>query len=139
MKVNNRVVKLTELKNTFIKKRYWTISALKDQLTLELSSAADYDVDIKGKHIEIYHKYFEYARKNLYLINLAQDVKYIPVFQIKKSDLSPELVYELEQLDDDKTLNEVVIGAIANLYESINFEYFHKSGILGKIRWEIVE
>ena len=132
-------MKLTELKNTFIKKRYWTISALKDQLTLELSSAADYDVNIKGKHIEIYHKYFEYARKNLYLINLAQDVKYIPVFQIKKSDLSPELVYELEQLDDDKTLNEVVIGAIANLYESINFEYFHKIGILGKIRWEIVE
>jgi len=132
-------VKLTEIKNTVIKKRYWTVSALKDQLTLELSSAADINVDYKGKHIEIDHKYFEYARKNLYLINLAQDVKYIPVFQIKKSDLSPELVYELEQLDDDKTLNEVVIGAIANLYESINFEYFHKNGIFGKIRWEIVE
>ena len=126
---------------TVIKKRYWTRSALKDQLTLELSSAADYKVDIKEKHIEIYHKYFEYGRRNLYLINLAQDVKYIPVFEIKKSDLSPELVYELEQLNDDndETLNEVVIGGIANLYESINFEYFHKSGILGKIRWEIVE
>ena len=132
-------MKLTELKNIFIKKRYWTISALKDQLTLELSSAADYNVDYERKHIEIYHKYFEYARKTLYLINLAQDVKYIPVFQIKKSDLSPELVYELEQLDNDETLNEVVIGGIANLYESINFEYFHKSGIFGKIRWEIVE
>lgn len=131
-------MKLTEL-NTVIKKRYWTVSALKDQLTLELSSAADYNVDYKEKHIEIYHKYFEYARKNLYLINLAEDTKYIPIFKIKKSDLSPELAYELEQLDDDETLNEVVIGGIANLYESINFEYFHKSGILGKIRWEIIE
>ena len=129
---------MTEL-NTVIKKRYWTVPALKDQLTLELSSAADYNVDYGRKHIEIYRKYFEYARKNLYLINLAKDVKYIPVFQIKKSDLSSELVYELEQLDNDETLNEVVIGGIANLYESINFEYFHKNGILGKIRWEIVE
>lgn len=132
-------MKLTTELTTVIKKRYWTRSALKDQLTLELSSASDYKVDIKEKHIEIYHKYFEYARRNLYLINLAQDIKYIPTFQIKKSDLSPELVYQLEQLDDNETLNEIIISGIANFYESINFEYFHKSGILGNIRWEIVE
>ena len=117
-------MKLTELQSNIIKKRYWTVSALKDRLTLELSSSADCKIDTKEKHIEIYRKYFKYARENLYLTNLAQDVKDIPIFKIKKLDFSPELVYQMEHLDDE-TLNEVIISGIARLYESINFEFFH--------------
>ena len=117
-------MKLTELQSNIIKKRYWTVSALKDRLTLELSSSADCKIDTKEKHIEIYRKYFKYARENLYLTNLAQDVKDIPIFKIKKLNFSPELVYQMEHLDDE-TLNEVIISGIARLYESINFEFFH--------------
>ena len=37
----------------------------------------------------------------------------------------------MEQLDDE-TLNEVIIGGIARLYESINFEFFHTKWYSGK-------
>lgn len=128
------MVELTEQQQ----KRYWTVSAIKDRFALELSSAADYNIDLNTGHIEIKHKYFEYARRNLYLTNLAREVKYIPIFEIKKSDLSSELVDELAELDN-KTLNVIIIDGISNLYESINFEFFHINAIRGKIRWVIVE
>ena len=113
----------------------YSISALMDELTLQLSSAANYKIDSKMKHIEIYRKYYEYGRRILHSINLAKE---IPMFEIKKSDLSSILISQLEDLDE-KTLNEVIIDAIANLYESISFEYYHKNGIRGKIRWKIIE
>lgn len=131
--ISNRVVKLTEQQ----KKRYWTVSAIKDRFTLELSSAADYNINPNTGHIEIYQKYFKYAAKTMYLTSLARDIKNIPIFEIKKSDLSHELVTELEE-QDKKTLNEIIIDGISNLYESINFKFFHINAIRGKIRWVIV-
>ena len=113
----------------------YSVSALKDELTLRLSSVADYNIDIKTGHIEIYHKYYEYGRKILFLINLAKE---IPVFELNKTDLSPVLISQLADLDE-KTLNEVIVEAIANLYESIAFDYFHKNGVRGKIKWKIVK
>ena len=108
---------------------------MKDELTLQLSSAAHYKIEPKIRHIEIYHKYDKYGRRILFLINLAKE---IPVFEIHKSDLSPILISQLEQIDE-KTLNEVIVEAIANLYESIAFDYFHKNGVHGKIKWKIVK
>lgn len=59
LEVSNRVVKLSE-QDSFIKKRYWTVSTLKDCLALELSSAGDYKINPNTRHIEINYKYYEY-------------------------------------------------------------------------------
>ena len=130
------MIKLQTLDNPPISKklRYFTTAALKDELTRQLSSAAVYNVNPDILHIEINYKYHEYAHKLLHYINLTKPVS---VFEIKLSDLSQELVHELQLLHPE-TLNEVIIDAISRLYESIDFKYFHESGVRGKIRWKFV-
>lgn len=128
------VVKL-QTSESEIEKRYYTTAALKDELAIRLSSTAEYHIDPKFGHIEIDYKYYAYARKLLYLTGIS--INEFPVFEIQLLDISKEVQFELEQLDDE-TLNEVVVDAISRLYESINFRYFHTSSIGGKIRWKFV-
>jgi hypothetical protein len=138
MKIINRVVKLTaELINTVIKKKYYTIAALKDELALQLSTAANYKINSEINHIEIEYKYHHYAQKLLGLTSISK-IEDISEFEIKLSDLSQILKEELEILDKE-TLNEVVVDAICRLYESVNFKQFRESRIISKIRWRFVK
>jgi hypothetical protein len=123
-----------QVSNIVIKKRHYTIAALKDELTRTLSSAAEYNVNEQSKHIEIDYKYYRYARQLLYLTSLAKE---IPVFEIRQSDIPMELKNELERLDEE-TLDEVIVDSICRLYESVNFKHFHESGVRGKIKWRIL-
>lgn len=120
-----------------IKKKYYTIAALKDELALQLSTAADHKIDYETKHIEIKYKYHHYAQKLLGLTSISK-IEDIPNFEIKLSDLSPILKQELENLEKE-TLNEVVIDAICRLYESVSFKRFRESRIISKIRWRFVK
>jgi hypothetical protein len=119
------------------KKRYYTFAALKDELTLQLSTAADYKVDPETNHIEIKYKYHNYAQKLLGLTSISK-IENIPEFEIKLSDLSPILKQELENLEKE-TLKELVVDAICRCYESINFKQFRESRIISKIRWRFVK
>ena len=130
-------MKLTELKSNILKKRYYTIAALKDELALQLSTAANYKIDYETKHIEIKYKYHHYAQKLLCLTSISK-IEDVSDFEIKLYDLSPILKQELENLDKE-TLNEVVVDAICRLYESINFKQFRENRIKGKIRWRFVK
>ena len=128
------LVKLQITDPVIYKKKYYTTSALKDELTRTLSSAAEYNINQQSNHIEIDYKYYRYAHKLLYTINLA---KPIPTFEINISDLSRELKQELQELNHE-TLSEVVIDTISRLYEGINSDYFHTNGIRGKIKWRFI-
>ena len=136
MKIINRtVVKLTELENTILKKRYYTTAALKDALTKQLSSMLETRGNCENNDENTVYKYHKYAQKLLYEINL---LKPTPVFEISIADLSQELIQELQMLHEE-ILNEVVIDAISRLYESVNFDYFHTVEIRGKIKWVFVK
>ena len=117
------------------KKRYYTIAALKDELTKQLSSTLETRGNCENNDENTVYKYHNYAQKLLYEINL---LKPIPVFEISIADLSQELVQELQILHEE-TLNEVIIDAISRLYESVNFDYFHTVEIRGKIKWVFVK
>jgi hypothetical protein len=123
-----------QVSNIIIKKKHYTIAALKDELTRTLSSAAEYNINQQSNHIEIDYKYYRYAHKLLYTINLA---KPIPTFEINISDLSRELKQELQELNRE-SLTDVVIDTISRLYEGVNSDYFHTTGIRGKIKWRFI-
>ena len=130
-------MKLTTELNTITKKRYYTTAALKDELALQLSTAANYKIDSETKRIEIKYKYHHYAQKLLCLTSISK-IEDVSDFEIELSDLSPILKQELENLDKE-TLNEVVIDAICRIYESVSFKLFRESRIISKIRWRFVK
>lgn len=120
-------------------KRKFTTAALKDELTKQLSSKIEIVGNPETLDIDIRFKYHVLAGKLLYRINLARPV---PVFEINLSDLSLELVAGLEELvvgDDDSALDDIAKDAISRMYESVNSDYFHTSGVRGKIRWRFVD
>ena len=118
-----------------IEKRYYTTTALKDELTKQLSSMLETTGNIENNDENTVYKYHKYSQKLLYEINL---LKPSPVFEISIADLSQELIQELQMLHEE-ILNEVVIDAISRLYESVNFDYFHTVEIRGKIKWRFVK
>jgi hypothetical protein len=114
------------------KKKYYTTAALKDELTKQLSSRLETSGNTENNDENTVYKYHKYAQKLLYEINL------LTIFEINVSDLSQELVQELQMLHEE-ILNEIIIDAISRLYESVNFDYFHTVEIRGKIKWRFVK
>ena len=125
--------KLNELKYN---QSMWTMSALVDELTFNLCIFATYEIDLVTKHIIFNHKYIDSGRQNLFYVNIVEDPSKI-VFKIDRRDLKPKIISELAELDSESR-NTVITEAVARVYESINYQYFHKNGIHGKIRWELV-
>ena len=124
----------------------WSDSKIEDEFMLNLSS---YDESIVyGCHdnskkkdlcdsLVIYYPYQEQVRKNLYKINLSD--KSI-IFEINQNHLHPKLqkeLFKVRQINNNR-YEKIVTNAIGRLYESENFEYFHTSGIRGKIVWKII-
>jgi len=121
-------------------KNPWSISKIEEELILHFSSFAhsEQDIDEEGNEIIIVkHPYQIIAQRILYRINISNPV---PFFEIHESFLHPKLRQELLELKryDSDEFNKVVTNAVNRLYESINYEYFHTSGISGKIFWRIV-
>jgi hypothetical protein len=114
----------------------WSLSKIEDELVLHLSSYAEADL-LDENEILILHPYQEEAEFLIYRINSA---KPIPDFIIYECLLPTKLRQEL--LDVKKygkgEFNNVVTNALKRLYESIDHEYFHTSGIGGKIYWRIL-
>ena len=129
------LVKLQITDPVINKKKYYTTAALKDELTKQLSSRLETFGNSENNDENTVYKYRKYAKKLLYEINL---LKPTPVFEISVSDLSQELVQELQMLHEE-ILNEIIIDVISRLYESVNFDYFHTVEIRGKIKWRFVK
>jgi hypothetical protein len=94
----------------------YTPGALEDRLLIEIHSK---------------QKYIEKARRLIYRINVS---KPWPTFVISEGDIPLELVKALEGLGDI-TMKRIVTNVIRRLYESVNFDYYHTSGMYSKVRW----
>ena len=89
----------------------------------------DFSIDTKDpKSIEkkiyddrwYYYKAYHYQKLGLFLRKDA------PPFKVSLSHLSPEIIYELFQIDDkDRTF--VLKQAVSRIFEDINFDLYHNS------------
>jgi hypothetical protein len=114
---------------------FWTKEKLIDELVLCLGSVSSYDLNEVTKQIYITHKYYDHAEWFIYRINVYKPT---PQFIINRSDLSNRLKKEIVCLrSTPTTLNEVMTTAVRRIVESVNPEYYHLSGIHGKIRWRL--
>jgi hypothetical protein len=113
---------------------YWTISALEDELTFELSSACVFTINKNTSTIHIRRKYYEQAEYNFYRMNFLRPP---PEFIINRSDLTPRLQSELSGLykSSPKKFEKVVTNTVENIIETINHRYFHVGNIAAKVRW----
>jgi hypothetical protein len=98
----------------------YTPAALEDTLLFEIHSK---------------QKYIERAERLIHRINVSNPW---PTFVISERDIPSELVKALESLGDI-TMKRIVTNVIRRLYESVNFEYYHTSGIYSKVRWGFEE
>jgi hypothetical protein len=114
----------------------WSSSKKEDELFLHLSSYPETEI-LNKNEILIRHPYQEEAEFLLYQINLA---KPIPNFIIFDCLLPKKLRQELIDVKnyDIEEFNRIVTNALKRLYESIDYEYFHLSGIGGKIYWRFL-
>ncbi|MDR4512336.1 MAG: hypothetical protein MRJ93_11610 [Nitrososphaeraceae archaeon] len=122
-------------------KQVWSLSKIEEELVLHLNSFAYSekidDTENGNQIIRITHPYQLKAQYFLYRINISYP---IPVFEIHESLLHPKLRQELIDLNKIGLydFNKVITNAVKRLYESIDYEYFHTSGVAGKIYWRIV-
>jgi hypothetical protein len=100
----------------------------------DINKFFNYDSNTIEKY---YYPYQEQARNNLYKINLSDKSV---IFEINQNHLHLKLqkeLFKVRQLNN-KRYEKIVTNTIGRLYESENFEYFHTSGIRGKIFWKII-
>lgn len=146
-KIEKYIVNDTERKNITNKfNGEWSDSKIEDELMLNLSCYAEsivYDYHNNNEKRElydslvIYYPYQEQARENLYKINLSNRPI---IFEIYQCHLHPKLqkeLFKVKQIDNNR-YERIVTNSVKRLYESENFEYFHTSGIRGKIFWKII-
>lgn len=116
---------------------YWTIAALEDELTFELSSVTTFTIDKYTGTIHISHKYYEQAESNLSRMNIWKPQ---PEFIINRSDLTPRVQFELTDLykSNPKKFEKIVTNAVQVILEAINHRYFHLYNIASKVKWSFV-
>jgi hypothetical protein len=103
----------------------YVTSGLIDELFFCLCSVNTFSIDENTKEIHISHKYYDQAESLIYCIAVWKPT---PQFVINISDLPPKLKNELEDLISiPKTLETVLIKAVGQIFENINFRYYHLS------------
>ena len=100
-----------------------------NQFYYDYNKELDFSIDTKDpKSIEkkiyddrwYYYKAYHYQKLGLFLRKDA------PPFKVSLSHLSPEIIYELCQIDDkDRTF--VLKQAVSRIFEDINFDLYHNS------------
>ena len=88
------------------------------ELELDFSENPNISFDIDDRWY--YYKAYHYQKLGVFLR------KDSPPFKVSLSHLSPEIIYELSQLDEkDRTF--VLKQAVGRIFEDINFNLFHDS------------
>jgi hypothetical protein len=114
---------------------FWTTEHLIDELAFHLSSFNSCIINESTHEIHITNKYHDQAEWMSHRINVWKPT---PEFVINVSDLTTRLKKELKEISSSpETLNYVVTQAVARIFEAVNFELYHKSGIAGKLRWRL--
>jgi hypothetical protein len=75
-----------------------------------------FDIDDRWYYYKAYH----YLKLGLFLRKDA------PPFKVSLSHLSPEILFELSQLDD-KDIKFVLKQSVGRIFEDINFDLYHNS------------
>ena len=116
---------------------HWTSNYIKDELTFQLSSAKSTLINEKTHTTQTVNKYHKLAEFVLYRINIYRPQ---PEFLINRSDLTPRLQNELEQLykNSPKIFEKIVTESVQTILESVNQRYYHVNGIPYKVRWRFV-
>lgn len=100
-----------------------------NQYYYDYNKELDFSIDTKDpKSIErkiydkrwYYYKVYHYLKLGLFLRKDA------PSFKISLSHLSPEIIYELSQLDDNDRIF-VLKQAVGRIFEDVNFGLYHDS------------
>lgn len=89
---------------------------------------------LEDKFLEVLHsneKYIEKAKRLIYRINIYE---HPPGFVISERDTPKGLVKALEGLGTI-TMNKVITNVVRRLYASVDFHYYHTSGIYSKVKW----
>jgi hypothetical protein len=102
---------------------FWTIECLVDKLSLRLAEVKE-NVNNNGKEIHV-RKYYRQARELFKWIPIA---KPSPAFIINVSDLTPQLIVQLEDLiTAPDNLRYVLTQAVGRIFENLDFDRFHMS------------
>ncbi len=102
---------------------FWTIECLVYKLFLRLAKATE-KINKNGKEVHV-GKYYRQARELFRWIPIA---KPSPAFVIYVSDLTPQLVAQLEDLiTAPDNLRYVLTQAVARIFENLDFDRFHMS------------
>jgi hypothetical protein len=112
----------------------YTIAALTDELVLRLSEKCDcdqYDDDNGNRCLYIFRPYLNQAEGLLYLIRFYE---HPPKFIIWKKDIPEKMAKALQDLGKVK-MKKIITEVVRRLYESVDSDYFHTSGIYGKTLW----
>jgi hypothetical protein len=100
-----------------------------NQFYYDYNKELDFSIDTKDpRSIEkkiyddrwYYYKTYHYQKLGLFLRKEA------PPFKVRLSHLSPDIIYELSQLDE-KDRRFVLKQAIGRIFEEINFDLYHDS------------
>jgi hypothetical protein len=75
-----------------------------------------FDIDERWYYYKAYH----YQKLGIFLR------KDVPPFKVSLSHLSPEIIYELSQLDE-KDRKFILKQAVGKIFEDINFDLYHDS------------
>ena len=107
-------IKIDEYKkNRPLNERYYNY-----ELELDFSENPKISFDIDDRWY--YYKAYHYQKLGLFLRKDA------PPFKVSLSHLSPEMIYELSQLDE-KDRKFVLKQAVSGIFEDINFNLYHDS------------
>ena len=87
-------------------------------LELDFSENPKIPFDINDRWY--YYKAYHYLKLGLFLRKDA------PPFKVSLSHLSPEILFELSQLDD-KDIKFVLKQSVGRIFEDINFDLYHNS------------
>ena len=107
-------IKIDEYKkNRPLNERYYNY-----ELELDFSENPKISFDIYDRWY--YYKAYHYLKLGLFLRKDA------PPFKVSLSHLSPEMIYELSQLDENDR-KFVLKQAVGRIFEDINFDLYHDS------------
>jgi hypothetical protein len=111
-----------------------TLARLTDELTLRLSSYCDCTIfhDTENREYLLVHRpYQDRADRIVHRVHVYEKT---PIFVINEKHLPQALIYELKKLGPHD-MDIVITEAVRRIYESADFDYFHKNGVNSKIVW----
>ena len=124
MNANNNFVHLDNKDIPSFSQEIFTKAALEDELLKSFLSSK--------KNGRFYYNQAEYyiRRINIYYP--------LPIFVLHTEDIPDRLTSELQSLDC-VVKDKIITNVVRRIYESVDHEYFHTSGIYGKIQWHMME